>query len=495
MTLRAEHVKYMFCSFFVTNLKRILTYLEKCEAALAAFIPAAKAALVIKNYLDCKEDYILVFSMKVKQTLFSLIDEMEQYRWLFTQIPQKNFSRMKKWSFSEVIKFILTAESGSLRDELLKYFDYKLNTPSNSSFNQRRAQILPEAFEFLFQEFNQSYDMTQLFNGLHIVACDGSDLNISYTPEDATTYFSQGIDQKGYNQLHLNAMYDLCSRRYIDAVIQPGRKKNECQAMTKMIDRFKGDSNTLFMADRGYESYNVFAHVQEKGMFYLIRARDANNNCIIAGLKQLPKTDEYDVIIPLRITRSQTKEIKQNPEIYKYIASSTPLDYIDCENKYYDITLRIVRFKLTSNTYECVITNLPQDKYPPEVLKELYGTRWGIETSFRELKYAVGLAAFHSKKTEYIIQEIWSRLILYNFCEIITTSIVVPKLSSRKHDYQLNYTRAIKICLYFLRIKKEKAPPNVENLIRQELLPVRVGRTDPRKVKPQSAISFLYRVA
>ena len=72
------------------------------------------------------------FSIEVKQTLFSLIDEMEQYRWLFTLIPQKNFSRMKKWSFSEVIKFILTSESGSLRDELLKYFDYQLNTPSNS---------------------------------------------------------------------------------------------------------------------------------------------------------------------------------------------------------------------------------------------------------------------------------------------------------------------------------------------------------------------------
>lgn len=485
----------MFCSFFVTNSKSILTCLEKCEAALAVFISTAKAALVIKNYLDCKEDYILNFSIEVKQTLFSIIDEMEQYRWLFTKIPQKNFSRMKKWSFSEVIKFILTAESGSLRDELLKYFDYQLNTPSNSSFNQRRAQILPEAFEFLFQEFNQSYHMTQLFHGLRIVACDGSDFNISYNPEDETTYFPHGIDHKGYNQLHLNAMYDLCSRRYTDAVIQPGRKKNECQAMIKMIDRFRGDSNTLFMADRGFESYNVFAHVQEKGMFYLIRARDSNNSCIVSGLKQLPKTDEYDVIVPLTITRTQTKEIKQNPKKYKFIAQSTPLDYIDPENKYYDITLRIVRFKLTDSTYECVITNLPQDKYPPGVLKELYGKRWGIETSFRELKYAVGLAAFHSKKTEYVMQEIWSRLILYNFCEIITTSIVIRKISNRKHDYQLNYTRAIKICFYFLRIKKEKAPPDVENLIRQELLPVRVGRADPRKVKPKSAISFLYRIA
>jgi hypothetical protein len=47
---------------------------------------------------------------------------------------------------------MLTMEGKALRDELLEYFEFDNTTPSNSSFNQRRAQILPEAFEFLFQE-------------------------------------------------------------------------------------------------------------------------------------------------------------------------------------------------------------------------------------------------------------------------------------------------------------------------------------------------------
>ena len=38
--------------------------------------------------------------------------------------------------------------------------------------------------------------------------------------------------------------------------------------------------------------------------------------------------------------------------------------------------------------------------------------RWGIETSFRELKYAIGLCCLF-KKGEYIMQEIYARLILY----------------------------------------------------------------------------------
>lgn len=438
----------------------------------------------------------MTFSNEVKQTLFSIIDEMDKYRWLFTKNPHKDFSRIKKWNFREVIKFILAIESDSVRDELLKYFEYNLDTPSNSSFNQRRAQILPEAFKFLFHEFNQKYLTTQTFQNLHLVACDGSDLNIFHNPEDSDTYYGNLPEGKGFNQLHLNALYDLCSRRYINAVIQPGRKKNECHAMTEMIDQYIGDSNTVFIADRGYESYNIFAHVQEKGMFYLVRARDSNNSCIISGLKQRPQTEEYDTEINLKLTRSQTKEIKANPEIYKYIAQSTPLDYMESgKNKFYDMPLRIARFKLTDDTYECVITNLPKDKYPVEILKQIYAMRWGIETSFRELKYAIGLAAFHAKKIEYIQQEIWSRLILYNFCEIITTAVAISQKQERKHTYQLNYTRAIKICHYFLRVKNKKTPPDVENLIRHELLPVRLGRKDPRKVKPQSVISFLYRIA
>ena len=384
-------------------------------------------------------------SIKVKQELFSLIDEMDKYHWLFTKVPEKNFSRTKKWSFNEVLKFILCSESGSLRDELLKYFGYTLATPSNSSFNQRRAQILPEAFEFLFHEFNKQFTSNQLFHGLRLVACDGSDFNISYDPTDADTYFNHGLDNKGFNQIHLNALYDLGSRRYINALIQPGRKKNECQAMAKMVDQYNSDFATVFMADRGYESYNVFAHVQEKGMFYLIRARDSDNSCIISGLKQIPRVDEYDVIVPVKLTRTQTNEVKSHPELYKFIAQSTPLDYIDRKNKFYEMTFRIVRFKLPNETYECVITNLPQNKYPPNILKELYERRWGIETSFRELKYAVGLSVFHAKKREYITQEIWARLILYNFCEIITTSIIVKQKHTRKHPSEqlLSYRYSI----------------------------------------------------
>ena len=83
---------------------------------------------------------------------------------------------------------------------------------------------------------------------------------------------------------------------------------------------------------------------------------------------------------------------------------------------------RVLRFPILEDSYECIITNLPSAEFNVEEIKKLYAMKWGIETSFRELMYAVRLTSFHSKKNEYITQEIWARLILYNFCEIITAT-------------------------------------------------------------------------
>lgn len=168
------------------------------------------------------------FADAVKQTLFSVIKNMNTYRWLFTQCPEKDFSRNKKWSFEEMLKFILTMEGKSIKDELLEYFEFDISTPTNSSFNQRRKQILPEAFEFLFHEFTDIYEKTwKTYKGYRLIACDGTDLCIAHNPEDKTTYFQSLPDSKGFNLLHLNAFYDLSSRVYVDALIQPGREQNE----------------------------------------------------------------------------------------------------------------------------------------------------------------------------------------------------------------------------------------------------------------------------
>ena len=436
------------------------------------------------------------FSEEVKNTLWNLIDDMSLNASEFTVNPNKDFTRKKKWDFATVLKFIISMESQSLKNELHKYFGYTADCPSTASFNQRRAQIRAEAFQSLFEKFSAEYNnTTNFFNEYRLIACDGSDINIAHNPNDKESYFTNGNVQ-GFNQLHLNAMFDLLGKTYTDVIIQPGRLENEHKAFCDMVDRYNGMSKTIFIVDRGYESYNNLAHVQEKGVFFLFRCKDISSSGILSGLKHmLPTKDEFDCNMSIILTRKCTKEVVNHPEVYKYFHKKDCLDYIDLEdNPYYKMEFRVLRFPISEDSYECIITNLPSAEFNVEDIKKLYSMRWGIETSFRELKYAVGLTSFHSKKREYITQEIWARLILYNFCEIITAHVVINKCT-QKHVYQVNYTFAIHICRYFISKMAEKSPPDVEALIRKEILPVRPGRHDPRKVDHKKAVSFLYRVA
>lgn len=374
------------------------------------------------------------FSEEVKTTLWELIDEMGANVSDYTVNPEKDFSRKKKWDFATLVKFIISMEGQSLKNELHKYFGYTTDCPSNASFNQRRAQVSSKAFEYLFNTFTEHYQNVsdKRFKGYKLIACDGSDINIAHNPADTETYFKCG-NSKGFNQLHLNAMYDLLNRTYSDIVIQPSRSENEHAAFCDMVDRYNGDQKSIFITDRGYESYNNIAHVIEKGTYFLFRCKDICSNGIIAGSKdRLPKTDIFDCHLSLILTRKWTNEILNNRDIYRHFRNAHSFDFLDLnEHIFYNMNLRVVRFPITDNDYECILTNLPDDEFSTEEIKELYALRWGIETSFRELKYAVGLTSFHSKKREYIIQEIWARLLLYNFCEIITTHIAIEKCTKK----------------------------------------------------------------
>ena len=123
---------------------------------------------------------------------------------------------------------------------------------------------------------------------------------------------------------------------------------------------------------------------------------------------------------------------------------------------------RVVRFKLSEDSYECIIANLGRETFPPEKIKELYHMRWGNENSFRDLKHTIGLSHFHLKKVEFVKQEIYARLVLYNFCEAITPDIAVEN-KPRKHTYQLNFSAAVDVCRQFLPDHSTLSPPNVKS--------------------------------
>lgn len=118
--------------------------------------------------------------------------------------------------------------------------------------------------------------------------------------------------------------------------------------------------------------------------------------------------------------------------------------------------------------------------------------RWGIETSFRDLKHTIGLAFPHSKKSDSIAQEIAARLTLYNFCEAVVTNTFVEEKET-KYVYEIDFTTAVKVCRSFLR--KIVKSGVVEILIKKYLHPIKDGRSFPRTTSNAKWSNFWYRIS
>ena len=124
--------------------------------------------------------------------------------------------------------------------------------------------------------------------------------------------------------------------------------------------------------------------------------------------------------------------------------------------------------------------------------------RWDLESAFRQLKYAVGMQNFHAKKVEFVKQEIFAKLIMYNFSEIIASQASISKNKKRKykHSYKLNYSMAAKICHKFLKFQAHTPPPDVIGWIERDLSVCKQEiRNFPRNLRGIGAVSFFYRVA
>jgi Transposase DDE domain. len=435
---------------------------------------------------------------EAKTLLQKAIQDLDRCKWLFTCKPQKDFSRKRKLSFEQIVQAILCMRGSSLSNEMMDIFGMGEDLATSSAFVQQRSKILPEAFEGLFDLFTQKADENKTYEGFRLLAADGSDFVLATNPNDPDSFFPGTEEQKPYNLLHLNAMFDLVQHIYTDAVLQKRRKADECGALVSMIDRSQL-KNVLLLIDRGYEAFNVLAHIQEKNWKFLVRVKDGFGG-IACGL-DLPDATEFDVPISLNLTVKQTNAMKRllkDKNHYKLIGQSVRFDYLPRRSRkhdpvvFYNLAFRVVRFPISDTSFETVLTNLDAASFPPSKLKELYAMRWGIETSFRELKYTIGLQHFHSKKVEFVSQEIFARLTMYNFYEVITQSVVIQQ-KSRKYAYKVNFSAAVHICRQFFL--GDIPPPRVEALLKRHISPIRPGRSRPRKLKPKQALSFLYRVA
>ncbi|WP_270376631.1 transposase [Mediterraneibacter faecis] len=423
------------------------------------------------------------YPSNVKQKLNSIIADMSEHHWLFSNNPEHDFMRQHqgKLSFYDTIRLIIGMGKGTTNDEIMDYFDMVPDLiPSQSAFNQRRSQISLSAFEYLFSEFSSSFPATtNKFKDHCILACDGCHIVYTTNSEIIEDYNKPRlIDYKGYNHMHLNGFVDVISKAFLDIVI----------------------------ADRGYESYDLLFHCELKNLNYVFRVKapSSSKSLLSYYAAELPDDlEEFDVTMKRYFTDKATKVMKDQSDVYRYInpSKNTPHFYelLDRDRRHlYFMQFRVVKIKTAENTYEYLITNLPHS-FTMDDIKECYRWRWGIEISFRYLKHANGLLYFHSKKTEFLKQEIYANLTLYNFGIFIANEAAEEnKKKERKNDnkylYEIDISSALKTARKFFIRRDSDKPIDIIKLILKYVHAVKEKfRQFDRFLRGISAIHFGYR--
>jgi len=431
-----------------------------------------------------------------KDKLETAISAVSTISWLFAKEPKSDFTRTRKLTPASLLRMLLKFSGKSLQSELSAYYIsprmIPQTVPTKSAFVQLRKKFLEDGCYVLFRIFTDSLPYLKTFDGYRLLACDGSTVPIPRNVDDKDYSVSTRKDLKSFSQLHINGLFDLLNRIYIDCIIDPGMHIRERSALINMVARLKNPSEAIILADRGYEGYKDIAHMIESNVNFLIRGKDLDSNGFLHTLN-LPNDGELDVDVDKILTFDRSKAIKQNDSLVTVYPRNFDLMG---PSDIYHIHFRLVRIRLDDGSYECLVTNLPRNKFPPRKLKMLYHLRWGIENAYRDLKYTVDLLHFHGKSAQAVLQEVFCSLIMFNFSAYICVHADILHLrKGTKYQYKVNFANAVGPCRAFLHGSIDEA--GLLDRLRLAPTPIRPDRhvSRPARMKEQSSREFNYRAS
>jgi hypothetical protein len=185
-------------------------------------------------------------------------------------------------------------------------------TYTKQSFSEARQKLSSEAFTFLNDElvhaFYEDGDY-KTYQGFRLLAIDGSVMELPNTTETQAVYGYTTTYKVGFciaralsshlNDLENKLVISTCIGRYDD---------NERDMAKRIVEHLLSLETTpfrnLILFDRGYPSADFMLYLQEKGIFYLMRAQGS-------FYKEIVNTTTPDEVVSIEITKARAKELKR----------------------------------------------------------------------------------------------------------------------------------------------------------------------------------------
>jgi hypothetical protein len=391
---------------------------------------------------------------------------IESYGYLISVRKEpKDFSRVGKMGFKNMILFILNFSTKTLQAELNAFFKNIHATRDGvrkQAFSQGRQKILPEAFIILHEELIKTvYTATDLnlYKGYRVSAIDGSTVELQNTEELRNVF---GYSENGRSKVaraRISGLYDVENNIMIDAIIDNYNTPEKDFAL-RHIEKLKnyGLHNDLILFDRGYPSKDLMARLIDNEIQFVMR-------CSTSFFKKVNNVKGNDEEITFRHTG-------------------------------YDYTIRVVKFALNDATEEILVTNVFDKSLTVDDFKVIYFKRWGIEIKYDELKQRLQLENFDGVKEIAVRQDFYATIFLANMAALakMQSDQIIQKKNEEKelkHQYKTNVNIMVselkdELILIMMEQNEKKRKRRYNNLLQEiarNVIPIRPERHNARTFK------------
>ena len=376
---------------------------------------------------------------------------------------ETSFTRSRKMPFPSALSFMLDMRTTALQTRLNIYFEHNGdNEPmSQQAFSKLRNNFNHSPFVTMLKalvqkEYSGEYDLP-LWNGYHLFGVDGSYLQLPRNKEMYNNFGTHG--QK--NQCPcagVSVLFDVLHGWAIDPIIttanmdERAQCENHINSLSENLPNIA--ENSIILLDRGYPSQNLFKTLQDSELKFVARC----NSMFVSEVNNAPMGDSVSTL----------------------------------KN---GITVRIIKFVLSSGETETLATNLfdiSENLFP-----ELYALRWGIETAYFRFKQELCVEKFSGKTTNSIYQDFWASMVLLNTVAVFQkeADLAVEKRQAGKTLKHQNCARTSDLIItlrdrfifavlcgntMFCDLEIER----VIKTMSRTVSPVRPGRSFPRRFKP-----------
>lgn len=356
-------------------------------------------------------------------------------------------------------------------------------TITKAAFTKARRYLKPTAFVELNRKLLSRLEAEHPLNtwqGLRLLAIDGSKLHVPNTPEVLQHFGGQANAYGIKPQALLSQCYDVLNELSVDVEIHPYRTSERSIAYAH-LQRMTGDN--VFLYDRGYPAiWFMAAHYDQQQHFCMRMPTEAKYRCV----RDFVASDAIDSIIDLTASRESLAHCRQ----------------LNIRTQAFKV--RLIKIELSTGETEVLATNLlDSNRYPHQSFKALYQKRWGVEEDYKQQKHSLKIELYSGKTVHAVLQDIHAKVLTKNLLRIIAlgTKERVDAINTRRqHTYKINFKQALsKAKFTLLKIIKATRPEVwIEQLIEQMvrcLEAVRPNRHFPRKraVGSRAAISGTYK--